>query len=240
MTWMRKTCPPGPSPGHLSVVLLVLGSFCTTSGDTCRAAPVQGSPSQTFDVLQEPSQLEALGIELVVPSTPAPASAAGEDLAEPTVTDQALLGRVVQHMRDAEVYLRENLETVPASAAQARALVSLDEMIEKLTQRKSQCKGGQCKKPSSSKDSPKPSSSAKAGSKPGEVGSETSNASVEIRRLQARTSELVREIWGKLPERQRERILQPMREDFLPEYAEEIEAYFRDLARPDSSQETGR
>ena len=45
---------------------------------------------------------------------------------------------------------------------------------------------------------------------------------------------MVKDLWGKLPERQREQILQPLSEEFLPKYASEIEAYFRALADPDS------
>ena len=45
--------------------------------------------------------------------------------------------------------------------------------------------------------------------------------------------ELVRDLWGHLPERQRQQILQPLSEEFLPKYAAEIEAYFRTLAAPD-------
>jgi hypothetical protein len=41
---------------------------------------------------------------------------------------------------------------------------------------------------------------------------------------------LIKDLWGKLPERQREELLQPLSEEFLPEYAAEIEEYFRVLA----------
>ena len=49
----------------------------------------------------------------------------------------------------------------------------------------------------------------------------------------AATGELVKDLWGHLPERQRQQILQPLSEDFLPKYATEIEEYFRALADPD-------
>ncbi len=45
--------------------------------------------------------------------------------------------------------------------------------------------------------------------------------------------DLVQDLWGHLPERQREQILQPLREEFLPKYAPEIKAYFRALAEPE-------
>jgi hypothetical protein len=42
----------------------------------------------------------------------------------------------------------------------------------------------------------------------------------------------MKDIWGQLPERQQEELLQPLSEEFLPEYAADIEEYFRTLANP--------
>jgi hypothetical protein len=41
---------------------------------------------------------------------------------------------------------------------------------------------------------------------------------------------LVKDLWGRLPQRQRDELLQPLSEEFLPAYAAEIEEYFRVLA----------
>ena len=46
----------------------------------------------------------------------------------------------------------------------------------------------------------------------------------------AAVGNLVKDLWGRLPERQREELLQPLSEEFLPEYAADIEEYFRVLA----------
>jgi hypothetical protein len=43
-------------------------------------------------------------------------------------------------------------------------------------------------------------------------------------------ADLVKDLWGRLPERQREELMQPLSEEFLPEYAADIEEYFRVLA----------
>ena len=40
----------------------------------------------------------------------------------------------------------------------------------------------------------------------------------------------MKDLWGKLPERQREELLQPLSEEFVPEYAADIEEYFRTMA----------
>jgi hypothetical protein len=47
----------------------------------------------------------------------------------------------------------------------------------------------------------------------------------------------VKDRWGRLPERQRDEILQPLSEEFVPEYAAETEAYFRALAEPQPPEE---
>jgi hypothetical protein len=140
--------------------------------------------------------------------------------------------KVVTPMQTAQTLLQQPTKASTASAAQTEALAGLDAIIADLTKRQSQCKGGlckasQCKKPGS----PRPGS-PKAGSKPGA----SSNAGeIEVKTQALAAGELVKDLWGKLPERQRQQILQPLNEKFLPKYASEIEAYFRILADPNRS-----
>ncbi|HEX6961893.1 MAG TPA: hypothetical protein VF175_08510, partial [Lacipirellula sp.] len=68
----------------------------------------------------------------------------------------------------------------------------------------------------------------KRGAKPGKSSAATVATTAPVDR--AAVSKLVKDLWGRLPERQREELLQPLSEEFLPEYAEEIEEYFRVLA----------
>jgi len=77
-----------------------------------------------------------------------------------------------------------------------------------------------------------PSPSEKAGESPS-TSSSTHNEATRATEL-ASARKLVKNLWGKLPNRQREQILQPLREEFLPKYAPAIEAYFRDLADPNT------
>jgi hypothetical protein len=46
----------------------------------------------------------------------------------------------------------------------------------------------------------------------------------------ASISNLVKDVWGRLPDRQRQQVLQPLSEPFLPKYAADVEEYFRVLA----------
>ena len=151
--------------------------------------------------------------------------------------------RIVAPMQSAQTLLKsENLST--AVAAQAEAIIGIDAMIAELTQRQSKCQGGQCIAGKCSKPSaPNPGKSApsgKAGKSPAKNASPSTNSDVNLSTDLAVAGELVKDLWGELPERQREQILQPLREEFLPKYSSEIEAYFRALADPNRSLKESR
>jgi len=78
----------------------------------------------------------------------------------------------------------------------------------------------------------KPGSSGKAGKSPAKSTASSTSSGADLSTELAVAGELVKDLWGHLPERQREQILQPLSEEFLPQYASEIEAYFRALAAP--------
>lgn len=71
----------------------------------------------------------------------------------------------------------------------------------------------------------------KPGARPSETTESISDQLVDIDSRE-QVAALVDELWGHLPERQREQILQPLGADFLPEYSEDIKEYFRALASP--------
>jgi hypothetical protein len=132
-------------------------------------------------------------------------------------------------MKDAESLLTAHEASGKVSAAQQEVVDELDAMIAQLQKQCEKC-GGQCNKPPKPSEKPaKPT--AKRGGKPGEtVGVAKTQADGPVDR--AAVSNLVKDIWGRLPERQREELLQPLSEEFLPDYAAEIEEYFRVLAEP--------
>jgi len=151
------------------------------------------------------------------------------------------LAGVTRHMQEAHDLLEQSSDMTKASVAQEQALAGLDAVITQLTEKKKKCQGGQGK-PSDSKK-PKPNSKA---SKPGgekkagdqaATSAPSSTAGKASQQLAAATTQLVKDLWGHLPERQQEQILQPLGEEFLPKYAEEISAYFRALAEPKSTQQ---
>jgi hypothetical protein len=137
-------------------------------------------------------------------------------------------------MRQAESVLAARDATGRASSAQQEAVSELDAMIAKLQKQCENC-GGQCNKPPGPPQNKPPKPGGKKGSKPGEASAvaETKPAPPIDR---AAVGNLVKDLWGRLPERQREELLQPLSEEFLPEYAADIEEYFRVLAETPNDQ----
>jgi hypothetical protein len=157
-------------------------------------------------------------------------SISGEDRgAEQGTVPNAALEKVHSEMKEAETALVARDASGKASAAQQAVVDELDAMIADLQRECEKC-GGQCNKPPSPSDE-RPKPSAKRSGKPGESAGVAKTASgVQIDRTAV--ANLVKDLWGRLPERQREELLQPLSEEFLPEYAAEIEEYFRVLAEP--------
>ena len=188
-----------------------------------------------------------LGAELVLPNTKQRFSAnLGEDLGKRLPSQGNGLSQVVVHMQTAQTLLGQSDTSTRASSAQAKAITGLDAVIAQLTERQRQCQGGQCQagqckpgqcksgqcdKPGQPKSS-KPGASGKAGKSTSQAASSAINSNADLSTELAVAGELIKDLWGKLPERQRQQILQPLREEFLPKYASEIEAYFRALADP--------
>ena len=193
--------------------------------------------------LTDEKLLEDLGAELLKPSTKKLAvppvqrilEQPSEDTGDGRAAKNDWLAQVVAHMQKAQTLLNQTSEAGGARAAQAKALVGLDTRIAEIKQRQRQCQGGQCSggqcnKPGQPKSSKKAGGSSKAGDSPAKAAAARGGADLSTE--QAVAGELVKDLWGHLPERQREQILQPLSEEFLPKYASEIEAYFRALADP--------
>ena len=185
------------------------------------------------------AQLEDLGAELLKPSPAAPLehrllespSEAGDKRQS---APNEPLSEVIGHMQTAQTLLERSDDSgSAASTAQGAALTGLDAMIAALTRRQSLCQGGQQSSDKSGQPSPsKPGSNGSAGSSPAQAAASSTQSGADLSTARAATGKLVKDLWGQLPERQRQQILQPLGEEFLPKYASEIEAYFRALADP--------
>ena len=151
------------------------------------------------------------------------------------------LARVQNSMQQAQSLLTQpGADAKPgaaqlASPVQHEILSDLDKLIADLSKQcqccNGQCQGGQCNKP------PKP------GQKPGKPGAAAGSGRTAARdstdRLdrssakpvdKGEVNEMVKALWGHLPERSREQMLQSFSDEFLPKYELEIEQYYRRLS----------
>lgn len=187
----------------------------------------------------EEELMEDLGADLLQPPEPPLDERLlenlGEDLGKPQADDDTWVHRVVEHMQTAQQHLAQGGEATQAVRAQDQVLTGLDAMIAELAQRKSQCSGSKASK--TSKPGQKPGK-GQAGKTPATAGSPETSPNPDLSTEQAIAGELIKDLWGQLPQRQRDQILQPLSEEFLPKYAAEIEAYFRAMAQPEAASES--
>ena len=123
-----------------------------------------------------------------------------------------------------------------AGTVQQEVVTELDKLIAELSKQcQSQCQGGQCDKPGE----PKPGDQPKPGKPGAAAGRGTTAARESSDRLDSTTAQsvdkgdvtdVVKELWGHLPERAREQMFQSFSDDFLPKYELEIEQYYRKLS----------
>ena len=195
----------------------------TGSDDNKEAAPGAPGPILNF---QMPGPLDHWGVH-------------GEDIVRQSAAAPLPLVRARDGMHQAKSLLAEH-DTVPrAGQVQQEVVAQLDELIAALSK---QCQGGNCKP---GDGPPKPSQRSqnnpgKSGSKPGRGATAARDSNDQLNNSAAKPVEktavedLMKDLWGHLPERSREQILQSFSGEFLPEYELEIEKYYRRLAEEEA------
>lgn len=145
------------------------------------------------------------------------------------------LTRISKQMRNVETLIGRRDTSTKTQEMQKQIVSELDLLLE---QTKKQCQGGQCNKP------PSPSSQASTSPPKGQQApsSEPMNkpakeSSDELRKPgenkaaeDAAMDQLVKEVWGHLPEKVRNQMQNVGVEQFLPKYEKLIEAYYKRLA----------
>jgi hypothetical protein len=162
----------------------------------------------------------------------------GEDAGQPSA-EQDPLGYISQQMRDVESLIPEPGKHAHAEDLQRRIVDDLARLIEqaqKQQQSQSKQQGSQQKQQSAQRQSvqqPKPA----AQTTPGGNADQPAGDSADQLRQQATARPdpelfkgLLKDVWGQLPEREREQMLQTSREKFLPRYELLIERYYKRLA----------
>jgi hypothetical protein len=165
----------------------------------------------------------------------------GEDIGQPS--GSLSLARVRQSMQYAESLLAEvssvaNGRAVQdAGTAQKQVVQQLDKLIAELS-KQCQCQGGQGQ-PGQEPPAPSQRSQSKSGKTGGMAGRGQAAARDSITRLDRSSAQAVekgdidatvKNLWGHLPERSREQMLQSFSEEFLPKYEADIEQYYRRLS----------
>lgn len=158
---------------------------------------------------------------------------------------QSPLVSISGRMAEAGQLIESQIITGETKQVQEEIVSELDKLIEKLNKQCQNCSSGQCNKPSSQQtqsSTPKPGSgkpSASAGAQSGPQQSQASmggGANAQPGELADR--EVAKQLWGQLPERLRQQLLQSTAEEFLPKYREELELYFQRLAEEESNEST--
>ncbi|REK09393.1 MAG: hypothetical protein DWQ37_18305 [Planctomycetota bacterium] len=162
----------------------------------------------------------------------------GEDLGQANADDDPL-GYISQEMRMAEQLIPERGKHAHAEAIQQRIVEDLTKLIEQAErQRSQQSSSNQDNRKQASRreqvKQPKPGSSSKpSAGQSNKPASDSSNrlGQAEQARPDPRVFRgLMKDAWGHLPERDRERMRQLSPERFLPQYELLIERYYRRLA----------
>lgn len=159
----------------------------------------------------------------------------GEDAGQ--LGEQYPLGAVNRRMREVEALIANSRSGRATQQLQSKILQDLDDLIK---EQQKQCQGGNCKPGGKSGQKTADSRSAR---QPGKQPAEgpTRESAEKLRNHQAARpdmadmKDLLKGVWGQLPEHQREQMLQSYEEQFLPKYEQMIADYFRSIAAPKES-----
>ncbi len=171
-----------------------------------------------------------------------PLQPGGEDLGQ---TGESPLARISSQMAEAGDLIAERETSGRTRDVQEEIISELDKLIDELNKQCQQCSSGKCDKPGNQqtqKSTPKPGASkpsATRGSQSAPQESQVlSGGGGEAQPGSVADRDVIKQLWGQLPERLRQQLLQSTADEFLPKYREELELYFRRLAeeQPGSGQ----
>ena len=166
----------------------------------------------------------------------------GEDLGLDPEEDP--LTRIARLMRRAEERTAKADTSDETRRVQLQIVDNLDELIQQIRRRQRQNqksagdapkqgdKRAQAKQP----DKPPESGDGQPGSNPTERAGRAVARSVNM----AEMTSLLKDLWGHLPDRRREEMINAFGEQFLPKYEVQIEKYFKRLAEEPGTRATGR
>jgi hypothetical protein len=160
---------------------------------------------------------------------------AGDDIGMGDDVDP--LTRIARRMQVAQERIRTKRTAATTQRVQQQIIDELAELIEQA--RKSQCKGGGQSRPQMAQPNQQQAGDPQAANSQSRKPAGDSRPTKSDERVEkadsaetnaTRRRALVKQIWGQLPERVRQEILNTGDEEFLPKYADVIEDYFERLA----------
>jgi len=171
----------------------------------------------------------------------------GEDLGQPSKKESPLVGISQQMQQAGDLIASQNISGETRQVQ--NAIVSeLDKLIDELNKQCKKCSGEKASKPGQQQtqsSTPKPGEgkpgqgkpAASQGTNSSPTDSQVSNGSGgKAQPGSATDAEVIKELWGQLPERLRQQLMQSSADEFLPKYRDDLEAYFRRLSQERSTQ----
>jgi hypothetical protein len=152
--------------------------------------------------------------------------------------DENPLLSIAERMRESEALIAQTRSDEATQSVQKRIVADLEKLIEEA--RKRCCKGGSpkaqsqataarpkisqpCAKPGTGEGKPQQKPAVTSNAKPGQ----TAAAKPDLQEVRTM---IEKEVWGSLPQRQRQQLLQLPIEEFLPKYEQLIIEYFKRLS----------
>ncbi len=164
---------------------------------------------------------------------------------EATENDDNPLSRIGRKMQEAQRLIAQRQPGEPAQKLQQDIVTELDELLKQARKQQSQQQqsSGHKKPQQSRRDKPGQPQQQPAGGKPEEAGNEPARDSTEQQRPEApaqpdigQMQDMLRELWGHLPEHERQQVINSTIEKFVPKYESLIKEYFKRLSEATRSQ----
>lgn len=183
-----------------------------------------------------------------------PADKKADDLLDDDALDGELMRELQQHspeddpnapltsigraMRDVEELVGRAKAGKPTQQMQDKIVADLERLLEEARRRQQKSSSSQesqsSSRQSASRQSRPGGAAGGASDKPAQDSSSTLRDRAAARPDPAEMQDLIRELWGHLPEHERQMVINSTVEQFLPKYELLIEAYFKRLAEQSS------
>jgi hypothetical protein len=213
-----------------------------------KVEPTKSGGDEKPAEMQQPAKRSALDEELLrqlggeeeqqkkKPPPQGPARG-GPDKSEDKASDNPLV-RLSRQIRDAERRLREADSGEQTQEMQRKIVDDLEKLIAQIEQQQQQQQQSKSSKPGPPQPGEKkPSPQQKQQKQPGDPNDKPSDSNEQLANRKnekpqtGRLKDMLEKVWGELPERQRQDVMQASFDDFPAKYQYVIEEYFKQLLK---------